>query len=65
MKSVNILQIIASLCLGVTSIINLLNTFIYIPLLLRVISAPLLLISIVLYIVVLYKQYKMKRGSDK
>ena len=64
MKNVNVIQLIASLCLLFGSIINLLNICIEIPLALSVCSVPLLLASIILYLIFWKKQIKDKK-QDK
>ena len=61
MKKVNILQLIASICLLIGSIINLLNLLIEIPFALYVCAGPLLLISVILFGVVIVKQIKNKK----
>ena len=61
MKKVNIIQLIASICLLIGSIINLLNLLIEIPFVLYVCTSPLLLISAVLFAIVLVKQIKGKK----
>ena len=61
MKKVNILQIIASICLLIGSIINFLNLLIKIPFELYVCTGPLLLISVILFGVVIVKQIKNKK----
>ena len=63
MKKVNILQRIASICLLVGSIINLLNLLIEIPFALYVCTGPLLLISVILFTIVLVKQIKNKKQN--
>ena len=63
MKKVNILQLIASICLLIGSIINLLNSLIEIPLALYVCTGPLLLISVILFIIVFVKQIKNKKQN--
>ena len=63
MKKVNILQLIASICLLIGSIINLLNLLIEIPFALYVCTGPLLLISVILFTIVLVKQ--IKNGKNK
>ena len=60
MKKVNILQFVASLCLLVGSILNLLNILIEIPFTIYVCSGPLLLISVILFVIVLIKKIKYK-----
>ena len=63
MKKVNILQLIASICLLIGSIINLLNLLIEIPFALYVCTGPLLLISVILFIIVFVKQKKNKKQN--
>ncbi len=64
MKKVNILQLIASICLLIGSIINLLNLLIEIPFAIYVCTGPLLLISVILFVIVMMKQIK-NRKQDK
>ena len=61
MKKINIIQLIASICLLIGSIINLLNLVIEIPFGLYVCTGPLLFVSAVLFAVVIVKQIKNKR----
>ena len=61
MKKVNVLQLIASICLLIGSIINLLNLLIEIPFALYVCTVSLLLISVILFGVVIVKQIKNKK----
>ena len=61
MKKVNILQLIASICLLIGSIINLLNLIIEIPFGLYVCTGPLLFVSVVLFIIVLVKRIRNKK----
>ena len=61
MKKANILQLIASICLLIGSIINLLNLLIKIPFALYVCTGPLFLISVILFGVVIVKQLKNKK----
>lgn len=63
MKKINIIQLIASICLLIGSIINLLNLIIEIPFGLYVCTGPLFLISIVLFAIVIVKQIKSKRDK--
>ena len=63
MKKINIMQLMASICLLTGSIINILNLIIEIPFGLYVCTGPLLLISIILFAIVIIKQNKSK--SDK
>ena len=65
MKKVNVIQLIASLCLLFGSIINLLNTCMEIPFALSICAGPLLLASIVLYAIFLKKQIKYKNDKNK
>ena len=65
MKKVNILQLIASICLLIGSIINLLNLIIEIPFGLYVCTVPLLFISVVLFIIVLVKQMRKKQSNNE
>ena len=65
MKKINIIQLIASICLLIGSIINLLNLVIEIPFGLYVCTGPLLLISVVLFAVVIVKQIKKKNGKKQ
>ena len=64
MKKVNILQLIASICLLIGSIINLLNLLIKIPFALYVCTGPLFLISVILFGVVIVNQIKTKRNNS-
>ena len=64
MKKVNVLQLIASICLLIGSIINLLNLLIEIPFAIYVCTGPLLLISVILFVIVIMKQVK-NRKQDK
>ena len=64
MKKVNVLQLIASICLLIGSIINLINHLIEIPFALYVCTGPLLLISVALFIIVLAKQIKSKKNKN-
>ena len=63
MKKVNVIPLIATLCLLLSCIINLLDLFIEIPLALRVCSILLVLAAIVLFLIFL-KQIKDKK-QDK
>ena len=56
MKKVNVLQLIASICLLIGSIINLLNLLIEIPFAIYVCTVPLLLISVILFVIVMMKR---------
>ena len=63
MKKVNILQLVASICLLIGSIINLLNLLIELPFAVYVCTGPLLLISVILFIIVFVKQIKNKKQN--
>lgn len=65
MKKVNILQLIASICLLIGSIINLLNLLIEIPFALYVCTGPLFLISVILFGIVIVKQIKERKNKKK
>ena len=65
MNKVNILQLIASICLLIGSIINLLNLLIEIPFALYVCTGPLLLISVILFGIVIVKQIKERKNKKK
>ncbi len=64
MKKVNVLQLIASICLLIGSMINLLNLIMEIPFGLYVCTGPLLFVSVVLFIIVLVKQMRNKKQSN-
>ena len=64
MKKVSVLQLIASICLLIGSIINLLNLLIEIPFALYVCTGSLLLISVTLFIIVLVKLIKSKKNKN-
>lgn len=61
MKKVNVIQLIASICLLLGSIINLLNLLVEIPFGLYVCTGPLLASSIILFVIVLVKQIKNRK----
>lgn len=65
MKKINVLHLIASLCLFFGSIINLLHTLTDIPTALHFCSLPLNLAAIVLYSIVLVKQMREKKKNKK
>ena len=65
MRKINIVQLIASICLLIGSVINLLNILIEIPLAIYVCTGPLLLISVGLFIILLIKQIKIKKQDKK
>ena len=64
MKNVNIIELIASLCLMFGSIINLLNVCIEIPFVLGICSIPLLLAAVILYAIVWKKKMKAKKQDE-
>ena len=61
MKKINIVQLIASICLLIGSIINLLNLVMEIPFGLYVCTGPLLFIAAVLFAIVIVKTIKNKK----
>ena len=61
MKKINIVQLMASICLLIGSIINFLNHVIEIPFGLYVCTVPLLLIAVVLFAIVIVKNIKNKK----
>ena len=65
MKKVNVLQLIASICLLIGSIINLLNLLIEIPFAIYVCTGPLLLISVILLVIVMMKQIKIRKQDKR
>ena len=65
MKKVNVLQLIASICLLIGSIINLLNLLIEIPFAIYVCTGPLLLISVILFVIVMMKQIKIRKQDKR
>ena len=64
MKKVNVLQLIASICLLIDSIINLINLLIEIPFALYFCTGPLLLTSVTLFIIALVKRIKSKKNKN-
>ena len=62
-KKINIMQLIASICVLVGSIINLLNQCTKIPFQLYVCTGPLFLISAILSIIVFVKLLKYKKQN--
>lgn len=64
MKKVDVLQLIASICLFVGCIINLLGNFLEIPFALRVVTLPLFIISVILYAIVLVRKIKLKKSQQ-
>ena len=64
MKKVNVLQLIASLCLLLGNVINLWNLREGLPFAVSISAVPLLLASIVLYAIVFAKRLKEKK-QDK
>ena len=65
MKKVNVLQLIASICLLAGSAINLLHLIIEIPFGLYVCTVPLLLVSMILFGIVWVKLIKQKKKTEK
>ncbi len=63
MKKINIMELIASICLSLGTIINLLSLLMEIPFVLDVCKVPLLLISAILFIIVWVKQIKNKKQN--
>ena len=61
MKKINVLQLIASLCMLFGCVINLLDLCIGLPFAVRVCATPLLIAALVLYIIVLRNQMKNKK----
>ena len=61
MKRVNIIQLIASVCLLFGSIINILNLLIEIPFGLYVCTGPLLATAVILYGIVLIKRIRNRK----
>ena len=64
MKNVNLLQLIASLCMLFGSVINLLALITEIPPWLSVCAAPLLLAAVVLYFVAFFRARRQGKGED-
>ena len=63
MKKVNVLQLIASICLLVGNVINLLNICLEIPFAVYVSTGPLFIISVILYSIVLVQKIKLKKSQ--
>ena len=63
MKKVNVLLLIASICLLVGNVINLLNICLEIPFAVYVSTVPLFIISVILYSIVLIKKIKLKKSQ--
>ena len=64
MKKVNVLQLVASICLLIGNIINLLNIYLEIPFAVYVSTGPLFIISVILYSIVLVKKIKLKKSQN-
>ena len=64
MKKINIIQLVASLCLLLGSIINLLDICIDAPFTFSICSVPFLIASIILYCIYLKKQMKYKNQEE-
>lgn len=65
MKRINMLQLIASICLLTGSIINLLNIFTKIPFEIYVFTVPLFIAPVVLYSVVLIQKLRTKKNKKE
>ena len=61
MKKINILQLIASICMLFGCVVNLLHSLMEIPVGLRMSAGPMLGVAIVLYWIVLAKQIKNRK----
>ena len=61
MKKINILQLIASICMLFGCVVNLLHLLMEIPIGLRMSAGPMLGVAIVLYWIVLAKQIKNRK----
>ena len=64
MKKVNVLQLIASICLLVGNVINLLNVCLEIPFAVYVSTGPLFIISVILFSIVLVQKIKLKKSQQ-
>ena len=64
MKKVNVLQLIASICLLVGNVINLLNICLEIPFAVYVSTGPLFIISVILFSIVLVQKIKLKKSQQ-
>ncbi len=64
MKKVNVLQLIASICLFIVSIINLLNILIGIPYAVHVFELPLAMVSVILLCIVIVQKIKLKKSQQ-
>ena len=65
MKKINVLQLIASICLFIACIINLLDILVGIPFAVHVITLPLGIVSFILScIVIVIKLKKSKQNDD-
>ncbi|MBE6701498.1 MAG: hypothetical protein E7582_06410 [Ruminococcaceae bacterium] len=64
MKKVNVLQLIASICLLVGNVINLLNICLEIPFAVYVSTGPLFIISVILFSIVLVQKMKLKKSQQ-
>ena len=64
MKKVNVLQLVASICLLVGNVINLLNICLEIPFAVYVSTGPLFIISVILYSIVLVQKIKLKKSQQ-
>jgi hypothetical protein len=64
MKKVNVLQLVASICLLVGNVINLLNICLEIPFAVYVSTGPLFIISVIIYSIVLVQKIKLKKSQQ-
>ena len=64
MKKVNVLQLVASICLLVGNVINLLNICLEIPFAVYVSTGPLFIISVILFSIVLVQKIKLKKSQQ-
>ncbi len=64
MKKVNVLQLVASICLLVGNVINLLNLCLEITFAVYVCTGPLFIVSIILYSIVLVQKLKIKKSQQ-
>ncbi len=64
MKKINVLQLIASICLFIACIINLLDILVGIPSAVHVTTIPLGIVSIILYCIVIVKKIKLNKSKQ-
>ena len=65
MKKVNVVQLIASICMLLGCCINLADTITKIPFELKICALPLLLVAIVLYGIEIVQKIKIKKQNQK